>query len=300
LLFVFNASQGSAAVNRELGFHPPGLHELTAAARTAYYWIIPLRAPTWLEATVFAASGLAVVALAVSLRRSWRSGAHVTPAATRVRVMLALVTLCYAALLFTALTLYDAQSIPDSRLMLPMVPPLAILVVALLGDAMRVPQRRVPAIALSAALASGAVASATNWVVITRTHGLGYNAPAWRESALMAAIRGMGPETIVYTNHPGAILFQTGREVPGIPRLANPNSLEPNASWAAQMAAICERAAHRRVVYAHFTVDSREWFLPSLHDVRRRLHSRPGLVAREGVMEVVPASCAADRANAGE
>ena len=113
---------------------------------------------------------------------------------------------------------------------------------------------------------------------------------------MMAAIRQLGPETIVYSNHPGAIFFQTGRETPGIPRLANPNSLRPNADWAAQMAAICQRAAYQRVAYAHFT-DGADWVMPTLWEVRRRWHSRPGLVTAEGVLDTVPAGCGRLAAN---
>lgn len=114
---------------------------------------------------------------------------------------------------------------------------------------------------------------------------------------MIAAIRELGPETIVYTNHPGAILFQAGREVPGIPRLANPNSRRPNANWASQMAAVCQRAAHHRIAYAHFTDGPAEWFLPSLWEVRRRWHSRPGLVTAEGILDTVPAGCGRLAAN---
>jgi hypothetical protein len=178
-------------------------------------------------------------------------------------------------------------------MLLPVLPPLTILVVAMLSDAMRVPSLRLPAKAMIAALSVGVASSVATWAVITRENGLGYNSARWKASAMMAAIRQLAPETIVYTNHPGAILFQTGREVPGIPRLANPNSRRPNADWAAQMAAICQRAAHQRIAYAHFTYEAGEWVMPSMWEVRRRLNSHPALVTAEGILDTVPAGCAA-------
>jgi hypothetical protein len=298
LLFLFNAAQGTGAADRQLAFHPPDTGTLFSAPRTAYYWFIPLDAPMWLEATVFITTGLALTILAVSLVRYRRASTPVASSdARQVRLMLTLVAVCYVAFLHVALTFVDAQSIPDQRLMLPVVPPLAILLVAKLKDLLQAPALRRPTLVMASALSLGAVASLGTWTVGARRNGLGYNAPWWRNSELMAAIRRIDPGTIVYSNHPGAILFQTGREVPGVPRLANPNSLAPNAQWAAQMAAICDRAGQQRVAYAHFTRGSGDWFLPSLYEVRRRWHSRPGLVTAEGILDTVPATCARQAAN---
>ncbi len=292
VLFAYNASQGATAANRELVVHPPTQAQLLSALRTAYHWVIPMHAPAWLEMLVFGVFGLATTVLAVSLVRSRKTiTGLVTADAGRVRRLLALVALCYVTFLFAALTLFDAQSTPDQRLLLPALPPLAILVVALLSDALRVPSLRAPAKAMIAAVSFGLVLSVATWAMHARQSGLGYNSNYWRTSALIAAIRQLGPETTVYSNHPGAIYFQTGQEMPGIPRLANPNSLRPNVDWAAQMAAICQRAAHQRIAYAHFN-DDVEREIPSVGEVRQRLHSHPQVVAPEGILDTVPAGCA--------
>ena len=70
---------------------------------------------------MFTALGIAIMTLAVSMRRSGRSSvASSSAGATRVRVMLALVALCYVAFLFAAFTLFDAQSTPDHRMLVPL------------------------------------------------------------------------------------------------------------------------------------------------------------------------------------
>lgn len=297
LLYAFNASQGAHAADRQLVFHPPAVETLLSAVRTAYYWFLPLNAPNWLEFLVFVALGIALATLAVSLYRSWGATSRPTAGARDTRLMLAIVVVGYLSFLYAALTLVDAQSTPDNRMLLPVVPPLAILIVAALSDLLRVPATRRPAMVMAAALSLGAITSLATWVVLTRQNGLGYNAAWWRTSELMATIRQLGPETTVFTNRPGAILYLTGREVPGIPRLANPNSLRPNVNYASQMAAICDRAANRRIVYAYFTDGMTDWFLPSLREVRLRWHSRPSLVTPEGILDTVPATCGRAGAN---
>ena len=50
LLFVFNASQGTAAANRQLAFHLPGAMELAAVCGPRTTRSSRCSAPSWLEA----------------------------------------------------------------------------------------------------------------------------------------------------------------------------------------------------------------------------------------------------------
>ena len=291
-LMVFNASRAGAATNRQLAFHPPGGAEFKSAVGTAYYWVMPLQMPLWVRFVVFVAVGWGWVFFVRSIMRSRGAGLQVPAEARYTRTVLALCCGCYLAFLLLSLTLFDAQSTPDRRLLLPVVPVLTILVVAGLSDAIRVPARRRASIALGAVLSIALVVSAAQWIVGSRRDGLGYSAPVWKQSALIAAVRSMGPNTTIFSNAPGAILFHTGREVLGIPRLANPNTLQRYAQFDERMAIVCKQSESRTIAYVHFTVEDSEWFLPTLADVRQRWRTVPRLVAPEGVLEVVPAGCA--------
>ena len=290
-LMAFNASQAGAAMNRQLVFHPPGVEEFRSVVGIAYYWVMPLHMPLWTRLVILVAVGCAFVFFVRSIMRSRGAGSQVPAEARYTRIVLVLCCVCYLAFLLLSLTLFDAQSMPNRRLLLPVVPPLTILVVAGFADAFRVPARRRASVALGAVLSIALMLSLAQWIVQSRREGLGYSAPVWKESALIAAVRELGPNTTVFSNRPGAILFQTGREVLGTPRLANPNSLQRYAQFEGNMAAVCQQSAGRTIVYVHFTVDDHEWFLPTLADVRQRWRTIPRLVAPEGVLEVVPAGC---------
>ena len=291
-LMAFNASQAGAATNRELAFHPPGQAEFTSALATAYYWVMPLDMPLWTRFVIFVAVGWAGAFLLRAIMQSRREGPQVQPEARYARIVLALCCICYLAFLLVSLTLFDAQSTPDRRLLLPVLPPFTVLVVAGLSDAIRVPARRRASVALGAVLSIALLLSLAQWIVESRRDGLGYSAPVWKQSALIAAVRSMGPNTTIFSNAPGAILFHTGREVLGIPRLANPNTLQRYAQFDERMAIVCKQSESRTIAYVHFTVEDSEWFLPTLADVRQRWRTVPRLVAPEGVLEVVPAGCA--------
>jgi hypothetical protein len=287
-VIAFNSTRAVAATNRELAFHPPGWSELDNAARTAYNWVVPGAAPALVETLVVTAIAVAALAWIVSLLRS-RSWPRV--AAPDVRIILSFFAVCYTLFLAAILTVVDAQSTPDFRLLLPVLPVLTILAVCILADSLKIERQRRPAMALSATLAFGLVLSTAFWLSNVRQRGLGYNATDWQRSLLIARLRNLDAQTLIYTNHPAAVLFHTGREVLGVPRMANPNSLSTESAFTARMSAVCAAAGERRVVYAHFNRDT-EWYLPSLSDIRTRWHSQPTLVAPDGVLDVVPRTCA--------
>ena len=66
------------------------------------------------------------------------------------------------------------------------------------------------------------------------------------------------------------------------------------------MRQVCQQASEVKVAYAHFTSEPLEWFLPSLSEVRRRWHSFPRLVAPDGILDTVPASCSSIVAKNGQ
>src|SRR5688572_12076750 len=73
LLFAYKAQQGTGAADRRLAVHLPLASQFVAGLRTAYYAVIPMRAPIWLELAVLGMVGIASMVLAVSLVRSGRS-----------------------------------------------------------------------------------------------------------------------------------------------------------------------------------------------------------------------------------
>lgn len=292
LLLAATAVQESTAP-RQLVFHPPGLDYLETAGRTMYYWLMPKGAPVAWRAVLLVAMAAAVIPLVRSTvrARAIRPGDGQV-FRTRAAEVLVLFGVSYLAFLVFVHTVFDAQTTPGSRILAPLVPAVAIIVVAVLARAMQDDWRRRPALALGALMALALVWGTANWLQESRRVGLEYSGPEWRNSRLIDAVRALDRGTVVLSNHPGAILYHTGREVLGIPRLANPNSELPNTSFASQMATICAMAGTRSVAYVHFANVDQEWFLPSLLDSRRYWRSAPKVFAFDGVLDTIPPTCA--------
>lgn len=285
-IIAWNARHGGSATNRELVYHPMSADHLLSAARTVYHWFIPDGG--WVEPAMLVAVGLAVVWVGAAWRRSRaRPSFRATPVAGIVLVLFAM---GYVAFLALSLTFVDAQSTPDERMLVPLVPVAAVLVVAVIAEGLGRAERRRASAALGVLLVVAALVSVGAWASDTSRMGLGYSGPAWRESRLLARVRDLPPAAVIVSNHPAAIWYLLGREVVGVPRLANPNTMRPIPAFPERMAVVCHQA-DGGAFYAHFTSRPPAWFLPSLSETRRHWRSRPTVVAADGVVDSIPAGC---------
>jgi hypothetical protein len=156
-----------------------------------------------------------------------------TPAGILIRV-LGLFTTAYLAFFLAAYLATDPTPDVDSRTLLPMLPALLAMVVALVRLTWaawnRKPVLWAGWIALALASLSGyAVISQDILMGLHRT-GLGYTGREWRSSPTIAAIRQMPPGQVLISNEPYAVLLLTDRTAYSIFEIAQ-NS--PVAEFAA-------------------------------------------------------------------
>lgn len=290
IVLVTNGRNAGAATNRELGFHPVNGEQIRSAVATAFRWVVPVLTSTWLELLLT----LAVVASAVALAAAWyRSRGAPAQVGTRSAASAALVLFvaCYLGFLALSISFVDAQSTPDQRLLAPVVPAISILLVAMLAAGMRHPERRRASTVLASVLALGLAAALVSWVSRARQDGLGYAHPAWRDSRVIAAVRALPAGAVIYTNHPGAVLYYAGREVLGVPRTADPNSLRRDVTLGQRLALACAATATAPVYYAHFTRAMPDWFLPSFSELQARWRLTTRVSGPEGVLTELAPGC---------
>jgi len=291
LLLLRNVQAGTSATNRDIAFHPPVPGQLRIGARALYSWFIPVSGPDWLEALLVLAVAVTATVFILSIIRAPRQAASFEGRTRQARAVLLVYSAGYVVFLLLSITFADAQTTPNSRLLSPILPVVLILLIGELVTRMASVETRRPAVSTSLALGVSAAVSQAVWITEARRDGLGYNSLAWQRSGLVVAVTSLPPSAIIYTNAPGAIAYRAGREVLGIPRHANPNSMLPQSDFPARMRTVCARASSQTVVYAFFNEASDEWFLPSIAEVRRYWHSRPSLVFPEGVLDTVPQTC---------
>jgi hypothetical protein len=231
-----NVAAGGGATGRDLAFHPVGLSHAWEALFTGSSWLlIPSSAP---NAVRFAAWGavlglLAFAAKALQLRRE--------PVPSLVRV-LALFVGTYGAFLVTSISLLDANTPLDDRILLPALA--AGLVVGLFAmDAIwpAARQRRSAMVGLTAALilfTAGHAVKAATLATTGYERGWGFSSRAWRESPTIAAARALPAGRDVYSNAPEILYLHTGQRARNIPRARFLMNQQMNPAFAAELDAV--------------------------------------------------------------
>jgi hypothetical protein len=208
---VVRAYTVGTATNREIAFHPVAAERLRQALDTFNEWLLPQLALS--DRATLGVALVAAAALAVLCAAAFRRGGR---AARFVAVHLAY-ALAYFAFLVLAVTLIDAQTPFDRRILLPLrialVIPLVIGVHALGAAAPRAGRAAMAVVVVWLALSAQHMA-----VSAMRLHrsGYGYTGTSWRSIDLPRLVRTAGAR-IIYSNVPEALYFLTGvpaRELP--------------------------------------------------------------------------------------
>jgi len=215
LAYQQSASQGALG-NRLVTWHPVPFSSLFEALKNLLTWAAPdaLLATTPLWGRLL--SGLALLVLpgllAWLIWTAWRRKNAPIPA---LAWLLALHIPLYLAFIAASLSLFDASTPLDDRLLSVIYIPEMILFAAGLAWLWKVGVgRRAP---LRAVVAAGALALAllSLWdgasaVQQLSTQGLGFTHEGYRESPAVPLIRSLPPITL-YSNKPGAVYLLTGR-----------------------------------------------------------------------------------------
>jgi hypothetical protein len=121
---------------------------------------------------------------------------------------------------------------------------------------------------LGAALAAlGLAVEGTRWTFRHEERGLGYAAPSWTTSPLMARIRDLPPEARLYSNGPDAVYLLARRDASELPRPVDPTSRIPRPTYDAEIALM---AADRGAFVAFFERIRRPYF-PGVKELRARV-----------------------------
>ncbi|HSC58798.1 MAG TPA: hypothetical protein VLC11_04500 [Gemmatimonadales bacterium] len=203
---------------------------LRQGAATIGAWLVPVHLSGPWRAIVVALVALALIIVGWRVLRSTAEGPR------RLLRAVAVVAVCYVAMLLFA-RIRVAPDVPfDSRILGPIIVALAIAAAAALAAGWRERPAAVrvviPAIVLAWSVAAGAYDAST--IRLARRFGLGYESLEWQMSPIAGWLRGPGSGRTIYTSDPAgtwAIIHRPSRFVP--------SSLSPDtvARFAAAFAA---------------------------------------------------------------
>lgn len=220
-------AHGAPAATRALDWHPLGTARFGEAGRTIAGWFsLPaLAGPACLMS--------ALLLLALAFRGDRRH---------RWRLLLALASLAYLSFLALSISLFDAYTPLDDRLLLPLFPLLAWLFASALP---RHPW--LPLLLLGLALALGAASGVQLWQQ-SRADGIGLSSRAWRTMAVWPVLAALPSGTPILSNGPELVEIHLGRHAQPLPRGTDPVTRRSNPRIGVEMEAL---AAHAGAI-VHF------------------------------------------------
>ena len=268
------------STDRKISFHPAGLGELSAAVDTIGSWFSAF----WTSSTDIQLLSICVVViggLAIGFSRSKLGVRHAPANAGDLRIassLMALVGATYLVLLFLTISLFDAQTPVDSRLLAPGYVPTLLFVVSAWAFATCRRQERArlwfvaPAVGL---LIIGLQLPATlTWLQQHYRQGIGYSSREWKESETIEQLAARMPSAVMYSNAPDVIYALLGRPATMIPRRTMTASNLPNPNFQTELEQMNRTLQAANGVIVFF--DRVHWrkYLPSAAELESSLRLR--------------------------
>jgi energy-converting hydrogenase Eha subunit E len=277
-----------ASTNRSLSLHVPTMDKLNEGLTTIGGWLIPFHFGEVLALAaaigVMAATTLGAMSLLVS------RGAPRAAKPVRAAILVTLSFLiAYLTVLSASLSLADASTPLDSRILLPVFVVGVILIVCILhgfspGLAGRWLFRAILILALVAASAL-ALKRDLSSIADSRAFGLGFASPDWRHSQIIRWIDALDPAVPLYSNEVDAVYLLTGRQAFQVPIRWDPVRAAPREDYEQQLAAMRERIADQGAALVLFdTLAEQQGALPSEAELAEGLQT--AFRAADGVVYV--------------
>jgi hypothetical protein len=247
--FIYERVSG-ASTGHQFGFHIV-TNTVRAAGRSIASWIMPSNTPLPI-AILGAFAVVLVVALVVGRSR--------VPA-PRVLLLYAVVQI---VVLEIAVTFVDAGVNLEPREFIP------IFVAVVLAMACAVGQHPSAKAVTLAATALFVIAGVV--VLVNPAHG--YAKPYWKHDRVLADIRALPADTVVYTNAPDAVYLLAHRAVSSVPETRSFSTLKHNDQFAAQIREIRSTLETRGGYLIYIRGLERDDFLPTEAQLKQLLPLR--------------------------
>ena len=215
LLWSWHLGSVETATARSIAFHPPGGDAIKLGLAT-------LGSMTGKNKSAWMGLAAVVAALGYLVWRFWPRSRRRRPAGGALMVVMLVFALLYVPFLIISMTLMDAATALNSRILCPLAAPLAVVAMGLTWEWIQrgAIARLIIAIIL-AALGSTKLYKSISWCVQTHHKGLGYSSLAWRDSSVLQWAARLPQDQRIYTNGKDVFYFLQDRLTESLPATAN-------------------------------------------------------------------------------
>ena len=273
--YLRNYLLSGSITNRSLMYHPLTYSNLQSGAYTASIWLLPPSVPFRIRLVVVLIMLLAVTGLLFWRGRKIlraRTGQNPTDVHNLWLVgLLIAYILIYGLLLFFSLTLVDASTRLNVRILSPAytVSFLLVFVIFGLGWFKLSRWRFVPhAIAgLWVILLASYFFRSVDILHTMRTEGRGFTGRVWQTSETVAAVKELEPGGILYSTEALPLYFLTSRPAYWVPEKINPLESRIVEDYGEQIASMRQRLKHPQSALVIFTNSFKRTELPPEEEI---------------------------------
>jgi hypothetical protein len=248
---------GSSA-GRTMAFHPIGMSQLWQAIYTFSSWLqLPEFMPGWLRLIIILLIGGGLLFLVL---RPYLNKSHTDTSANSLPTLVKLLLLyifIYLAFLVVSISLLDANTPLDDRILSSVFIALIVVIVYLLATFWRQSMHKKALGFIFAGLGLifffAAFSQNMRWVFSQREQGLGFTSLAWQESDIMAELDDLPEDMSIYSNVPEAIYLHTGKSALSFPKKENATTNQVEANYAEKLLEMRNKLAQDSSVIVFFT-----------------------------------------------
>ncbi len=265
-----NISASQTAINRELAFHPFNLRHIRSIVGTFYQFSLSIPVIisfefAWIGSiAVIFISGTVLLLGRGYIRRNIKSAYILIPS------IYILYSIVYIIFITISISVLDAQTPVDYRILLPVLLPLASSYLALVWAVSEQLQRKYIWYAFIAMMFFSASINAAHAVPAAwdmRKNGSGYTSRHWQQSEIIGYLTEIQDERMIYSNGPDAIRFLTDKDAWMIPGKTNPYTTRLHKSYDAEIEQIFEDCREGRVLIAYLDDITWRWYLPLASEI---------------------------------
>lgn len=267
LWMVRNLLIAETMTNRNTAVHPLTINHVKTMINTLHDFVLPLPISDLTQAVNVAVALTLLVFACGVLSRHKDLQNDVIAVSYSYPIILIIYCLFYVGALVISISFFDAHTVLDQRVLLPVSLALAVAVIIVAWSLSEILVSRyiwygfVLFLFLSISLNAPHALSTS---ISIHKNGLIYTATQWKESAVLSYIGESVPKGMkLYSNNPDVILLYQNRYALMLPGFANPTTRQQNKNFSNQMGRVIKEINEGTALIVCFNRVARSrWYLP--------------------------------------
>lgn len=249
---VRNLMLSGNIANRGFEFHPiTRAHFQQGLDTIAGWFLIPVSLPGMVKIGLIGAIALTGWLILQLRHRTFRNESQL------LKGLLSTFVLIYPLFLFVSISLFDANTPLDDRILSPLLVAFWILIASSISQItpISITGKSIYAIFVLLLATAFSISSLGSQAIVLYEgyqNGLGFSHNRWRNSAVINQINNLQTDTIVYTNSPEGVYLLTGRPAKPLPRKTDLTRQIINPEFEINMKNLQQEIFEEKAVIAYF------------------------------------------------